>query len=93
MKRQQGFISALNGGAEEKIVAKDGSVSGETFETVGDFTAANPMVSVRDCNVFYGDTHAIQANISRHFRTGYSIVHAIYTAQKSRFTAAGRPDK
>ncbi|MDJ0929466.1 MAG: phosphate ABC transporter ATP-binding protein PstB [Gammaproteobacteria bacterium] len=27
--------------------------------TVGDYTAADPVMTVRDCNVFYGDTHAL----------------------------------
>ena len=27
--------------------------------TVGDYTADDPVMTVRDCNVFYGDTHAL----------------------------------
>ncbi|HEX7080861.1 MAG TPA: phosphate ABC transporter ATP-binding protein PstB [Gammaproteobacteria bacterium] len=31
-----------------------------TYRTVGDFTAANPIITARDVNVYYGDKHAIQ---------------------------------
>ena len=32
----------------------------ESYSTVGNFTAADPIVSVRNVDVFYGDNHAIQ---------------------------------
>jgi phosphate transport system ATP-binding protein len=31
-----------------------------TYTTVGDFTAADPVIESREVNVFYGDNHAIQ---------------------------------
>ncbi|MGI9290912.1 MAG: phosphate ABC transporter ATP-binding protein PstB [Gammaproteobacteria bacterium] len=30
------------------------------YETIGDVTATDPVMTVRDCNVFYGDNHALQ---------------------------------
>jgi len=30
------------------------------YETIGDITATDPVMTVRDCNVFYGDNHALQ---------------------------------
>jgi phosphate transport system ATP-binding protein len=32
----------------------------EPYQTVGDFTAARPVMQARQVNVFYGDNHAIQ---------------------------------
>jgi len=29
-------------------------------ETIGDICATDPVISVRDCNVYYGDTHALK---------------------------------
>jgi len=29
-------------------------------QTIGDITAADPVMAVRNCNVFYGDNHALQ---------------------------------
>ena len=65
MKKQQGFIGASrrgagSKGAEGNNVAKDGTNSGEKIVTVGDYTVPDPVISVRDCHVYYGDTHAIQ---------------------------------
>jgi len=31
-----------------------------TYRTVGDYRAANPIITARDVNVFYGENHAIQ---------------------------------
>ncbi|HEY8521792.1 MAG TPA: phosphate ABC transporter ATP-binding protein PstB [Gammaproteobacteria bacterium] len=31
-----------------------------TYRTVGDYTTANPVISARNVNVYYGDKHAIQ---------------------------------
>ncbi len=30
------------------------------YETIGDVTATDPVLTVRDCNVYYGDNHALQ---------------------------------
>lgn len=38
----------------------DGSKHNERVETVGDALVADPIFSVRNCNVHYGDTHAIK---------------------------------
>jgi phosphate transport system ATP-binding protein len=29
------------------------------YETIGDITASDPVMTVRDCNVYYGDNHAL----------------------------------
>ena len=29
------------------------------YQTVGDYTAKDPVMTVRDCNVFYGDKQAL----------------------------------
>ncbi len=34
--------------------------AGENFRTVGNIETANPVITVRDCNVYYGDTHALK---------------------------------
>ena len=38
----------------------DGEKISQQLETVGSPTIADPLITVRDCNVFYGDTHAIR---------------------------------
>jgi phosphate transport system ATP-binding protein len=38
----------------------DGSEHNEQLQTVGEPLAADPLFTVRDCNVHYGDTHAIK---------------------------------
>lgn len=68
MKSQKGFIGGMdtvvaNREAREQNVATDGELSGEAFATVGDYSAPNPAISVRNCDVYYGDVHAIQ-NVS-----------------------------
>ena len=30
------------------------------YQTIGDITATDPVMTVRDCNVYYGDNHALQ---------------------------------
>ena len=35
----------------------------DTTETVGDFTVENPIISVRSCDMFYGDNQALE-NVS-----------------------------
>ncbi len=53
-------------GAEPRIVAVDleptvaDTPQGADYDTVGDVTAENPVMTVRDCNVYYGDNHALQ---------------------------------
>ena len=37
---------------------QDGGIAG--CATVGDVTAKDPVMTVRDCNVYYGDNHALQ---------------------------------
>ncbi len=32
----------------------------DAYETVGDFQSPNPIITVRHCNVYYGDNHALQ---------------------------------
>ena len=41
-------------------MSADGSSRDIQVETVGINTVDNPVISVRDCNVHYGDTHAIK---------------------------------
>jgi phosphate transport system ATP-binding protein len=48
---------------EELIVVSLGAEQKPKGGTVGIPTVADPLITVRDCNVYYGDTHAIQ-NVS-----------------------------
>jgi len=41
-------------------VSADGEKTVQQLETVGSPTIADPLITVRDCNVYYGDTHAIR---------------------------------
>jgi phosphate transport system ATP-binding protein len=41
-------------------VSMDGAEQFEQMETVGEPLATDPIISVRDCHVYYGDTHAIK---------------------------------
>ncbi len=43
----------------EPVVAKN-AVDSVDYDTVGDVTVDDPVMTVRDCNVFYGDNHALQ---------------------------------
>ncbi len=53
-------------GTEARVVAVDleprvaQPPEGPDYDTVGDVTAENPVMTVRDCNVYYGDNHALQ---------------------------------
>jgi phosphate transport system ATP-binding protein len=67
MRREQGYLGseAQDGSRKNKdkqgnSLNAEGSASGEEFETVGDITSPNPAITVRNCNVYYGDTHAIK---------------------------------
>jgi phosphate transport system ATP-binding protein len=64
LDRQLGFIGAGpdKGDRGEKMSA-DGATGNTQVETVGTNTVDDPLISVRDCNVYYGDTHAIK-NVS-----------------------------
>jgi phosphate transport system ATP-binding protein len=51
--------------SDEKPVTDQGeptgrSPAGAAFRTVGDIETKNPVITVRDGNVFYGDTHALK---------------------------------
>jgi phosphate transport system ATP-binding protein len=48
---------------EELTVVSQGAEQKPEGGTVGIPTVADPLITVRDCNVYYGDTHAIQ-NVS-----------------------------
>jgi len=41
------------------VVLEDLSASGE-FRTIGDISAKDPVITVRNCDVWYGDAHALQ---------------------------------
>jgi phosphate transport system ATP-binding protein len=41
-------------------VSADGTESPKKLETVGQPTIADPLITVRNCNVYYGETHAIR---------------------------------
>jgi phosphate transport system ATP-binding protein len=41
-------------------VSTEGEKISQQLETVGIPTIADPLITVRDCNVYYGDTHAIR---------------------------------
>lgn len=45
---------------EVEPVAQETAVESGDYDTVGDVTAKDPVMTVRDCNVFYGDNHALQ---------------------------------
>ena len=63
MKAQSGYIGEK---PDKKGDSGKGKLSTEqgngeaTFETVGQATVPEPIFQVRDCDVFYGDTHAIK---------------------------------
>ena len=41
-------------------MSTDDATNGMEFETVGEIVAPDPIISVRNCNVHYGDIHAIR---------------------------------
>ena len=60
-KQKSGVVDLLTeeaSGVAEKSELDKGEL--EKIETVGDPTVADPAISVRDCHVYYGDTHAIR---------------------------------
>ena len=61
--KQAGFIGARSEKerpGDERLSA-DGSERDVHVETVGDNKVEDPLISVTDCNVYYGDTHAIKS--------------------------------
>ena len=47
-------------GNTETIVLETDLSHAARFETIGDITAADPVITVRNCNAYYGDTHALK---------------------------------
>ena len=55
--------------AKETILSTDVTDPNDLTKTVGEPTVADPIISVRNCNAYYGDTHAIKdvsLDIGRH---------------------------
>lgn len=68
IKKQSGYIGESPGPRPDKLENAHLSTldanKGSEFETVGDITVPEPVISVRNCNVYYGDDiHAIK-NVS-----------------------------
>ena len=64
MYKQAGFIgnkseSVADSSGEKKLTTA-GSERDFENDTVGEITAPDPVLSVRTCDVFYGDVHAIR---------------------------------
>ena len=66
-KNQHGYIGTRANNEEESAeidtLSTADKSSGEKFETVGEIASKDPIISVRNCNVYYGDVHAIN-NVS-----------------------------
>jgi len=45
---------------QPRIAIADLAREAEAAQTVGDFTATDPVITVRGCNVWYGETHALR---------------------------------
>jgi len=55
----QGSQSPVASAVAESAAPELASNPGE-YQTIGDVTATDPVMTVRDCNVYYGDNHALQ---------------------------------
>jgi phosphate transport system ATP-binding protein len=53
-------VSADNRVVVKNRIAQDFPDAAGKIATVGDFTAKNPVITVRNANVWYGDTHALK---------------------------------
>ena len=64
MFKQAGFIgnkpAMVAGNSGDKELTTEGLENDSSVETVGDITAPDPVISVRDCHVYYGDVHALR---------------------------------
>lgn len=63
--KQAGFIGNSESDLQDvqlgkRVVSTDQIGEFEAFETVGEATVDDPIISIRQCNVHYGDTHAIK---------------------------------
>ena len=62
MNTQSGFIGNRpdkKKGAGTKTLSTEKANGEDSFETVGEVTSPDPIISIRNCNVFYGDNQAI----------------------------------